>query len=221
MKIINTNLNNLISKIISKIISRISIDGISEEAVQNIVIAVIVAIFVIGAARALLRLGKRVLVVALLVVFTMFLGPKINLFLMNHLNRYNIVEKMLSQIVRGDIEEKVNREYRMKTGIDLRTEDPLLLEELMAEEYAVNPEDSDVVNIIKHAGFPEVVLKTILINIDNSQHAQIKADNFYDYAARFVTLRLVTFLSYAIAFFMADDLLNNYPGKNNVMYRYE
>ena len=217
MKIIITYINN----IINSITSRLNIDGISEEAVHNIVIAFIVAIFVIGALRPLLRLGKRVLVVTFFVVFTMFVGPKISLFVLNHISNYNIVEKKLSEIVRGDIEEKVNREYRMKTGIDLRTEDPQLLEELMAEEYAVNPNDSDDINIIKHAGFPEVILKSILINMDNSMHAQIQADNFYDYAARYVTYRLIIFLSYTTAFFVADWILSFNTPKAYGLYRYE
>lgn len=69
------------------------------------------------------------------------------------------------------------------------------------------------VNIIKHAGFPQVVLRTILLNIDNSHKTMIKADNFYDYAARFVTLRLLTFLSYSLAFFLACDIIDGkkYP----------
>ena len=215
MKITFINLENLINSIANKI----NLDSISEETIQNIIIGVIAAIFIIGSARALLRLGKRVLIVALLVIFTIFAAPKVNVFILNHISRVNFVEKKLSEIVKGDIEEKVNREYRMATGIDLRKENPELLEELMAEEYAVNPEDSDEINIIKHVGFPQVVLKSILLNVDNSQRATIKAPNFYDYAARFVTLRLITFLSYVIAFFTAVRIIddNKNPGYG---YRY-
>ena len=204
MKII-TYLNNLIDSITDKI----HIDAISADTVNLIIIGIIATIFVAGAARALYRLGKRVLIVALLIIFTMFAGPRLNVFLLNHISRFNIVEKKLSEIVKGDIEEKVNREYRMATGIDLRTENPELLEVLMAEAYAVNPNDSDEINIIKHVGFPDMVLKSILLNINNSHKALIKADNFYDYAARFVTFRLITFLSYTLACFAAVRIVDD------------
>ena len=202
-----------IHNIISNIIERLNGFSISEDTANLIIIGIIFLVFITGATKALLRLGKRVLVVAFLTVFTIFAGPKINLFILNHIGQYNIIEIKLSEIVKGDIEEKVNREYMMETGINLRNENPELLEELMVKEYAINPNDSDEVNIIKHAGFPQVVLRTILLNIDNSHKTMIKADNFYDYAARFVTLRLLTFLSYSLAFFLACDIIDGkkYP----------
>ena len=209
----NTIINNITSFISN--ISSDKINGlINNKITYSVIIAVIAVVIGIAIFKRLLNLSVRVLMGVLLIAFVLFVGPRINVFILNKLEAYGfhgIIETKLSEIIDGDIEAKVIRDYKMETGQDIDINNRALIEELKAEAFKVNPEMNDELNLIANAGFPKIVTKTILLNIKDPGSPTIVATSFPEYTAKFLILRMVTLLSYLIAFLVAYELFRE-PG---------
>ena len=185
-------------------------DYIQNNQIISLIIGLVIAggiIFLV--AKKLMTMSVRILLGILTIVFTLFMGPKLNTFIMNKMNQYGlhgIMEQKLSQIVDGDIETKVRREYEMETGRKLTEDDRELIERLKSEAYVVNPNLNDELNMIVNAGMPQGFANTILLNIEDHGTPDIEADNFADFAAKFMILRITTLMSYFVAFSVATKL---------------
>ena len=171
-----------------------------------IVVALVAIVFGIAIIKRMLRMGFRILLGILMLVFVFLAGPRINTFIVNKLDDINIIEKKLSQIINEDMEKKVKREYKMETGYEV--EDEALLEQLKAETFKYDPTLSDDLNIMLNAGLPQSVNNTLLLNFSNMGESKISAETFSDYVAKFVIIRVTTLLSYLIAFTAACKIFN-------------
>ncbi len=160
-----------------------------------VIVGIAVLFMVMG---RLLKMGTRVLMAVLAVVFMVFAAPRINTFLINKIGEYGIVEQSLSNIVDGDIETKIKREYRIRTGEVLT--DEATLEQIKNEQYQIDPNLSDELNILAHAGLPSGIMNTLLANFADWGTSTITATTFSDYVAKFFILRIVMLISYIIAF---------------------
>ena len=189
-------------------------EKISDYIQNNQIISLIIGLVIAGGiiflvAKKLMTMSVRILLGILTIVFTLFMGPKLNTFIMNKMNQYGlhgIMEQKLSQIVDGDIETKVRREYEMETGRKLTEDDRELIERLKSEAYVIDPNLNDNLNIIVNAGMPQGFANTILLNIEDHGTPDIEADNFADFVAKFMILRITTLMSYFVAFSVATKL---------------
>lgn len=189
-----TDLSNLVRE---KIIAFLNSLGIKDNLTYICIILIAVVVFVVAAKR-LLNLGLRMLMGILALVFVFFAAPKINTFLINRIGEYGIIERQLSRIVDGDIETKIKREYRIKTGQVLT--DDAVVEQIKNEQYQIDPNLSDELNILAHAGLPSGIMNTLLVNFADWGTSTITASTFSDYVAKFFILRIVMLISYIIAF---------------------
>ena len=189
-----TDLSNLVRE---KIIAFLNSLGIKDNLTYICIILIAVVVFVVAAKR-LLNLGLRMLMGILALVFVFFAAPKINTFLINRIGEYGIIERQLSRIVDGDIETKIKREYRIKTGQVLT--DDAVVEQIKNEQYQIDPNLSDELNILAHAGLPSGIMNTLLVNFADWGTSTITASTFSDYVAKFFILRIMMLISYIIAF---------------------
>ena len=189
-----TDLSNLVRE---KIIAFLNSLGIKDNLTYICIILIAVVVFVVAAKR-LLNMGLRMLMGILALVFVFFAAPKINTFLINRIGEYGIIERQLSRIVDGDIETKIKREYRIKTGQVLT--DDAVVEQIKNEQYQIDPNLSDELNILAHAGLPSGIMNTLLVNFADWGTSTITASTFSDYVAKFFILRIVMLISYIIAF---------------------
>ena len=189
-----TDLSNLVRE---KIIAFLNSLGIKDNLTYICIILLAVVVFVVAAKR-LLNMGLRMLMGILALVFVFFAAPKINTFLINRIGEYGIIERQLSRIVDGDIETKIKREYRIKTGQVLT--DDAVVEQIKNEQYQIDPNLSDELNILAHAGLPSGIMNTLLVNFADWGTSTITASTFSDYVAKFFILRIVMLISYIIAF---------------------
>ncbi len=189
-----TDLSNLVRE---KIIAFLNSLGIKDNLKYICIILIAVVVFVVAAKR-LLNMGLRMLMGILALVFVFFAAPKINTFLINRIGEYGIIERQLSRIVDGDIETKIKREYRIKTGQVLT--DDAVVEQIKNEQYQIDPNLSDELNILAHAGLPSGIMNTLLVNFADWGTSTITASTFSDYVAKFFILRIVMLISYIIAF---------------------
>ena len=182
----------------------------SQDTYFNIVALSIVGIIVIANLVTfgihLVKKGVRALMVILVIVITFVYSPKVSTFLVNKIGDYGIVQNVVSYLVERDVEERVVRRYQIETGEDL-TQNPTLLEELKTTAFTYDPNVRDEINIIQNAGLPRALTNVIVLNMKDTGQAKIQADNFYDYAARFLVSRAIMFFSYIAVFFLADKLL--------------
>ncbi|MCR5213582.1 MAG: hypothetical protein K6E10_04140 [Eubacterium sp.] len=180
--------------------------NINLDTLATIVLVIVAGIIVAAVIKNLLRLGLRILMGVLIIVFVIFAAPKINTFLSNQIGRYGIIHSTLRNIVDGDIETKVKREYKIATGYEITDADTALLEELKAEAFKVDPNLSDEMNILLHCGFPQGVNNTLLLNFADYGSLTIHAETFADFVASFFIIRLTMLISYFIAFSVASKL---------------
>ncbi|SEP83515.1 hypothetical protein SAMN02910369_00694 [Lachnospiraceae bacterium NE2001] len=193
------------------LLDRISLDTILDKFNMNaldakfyICVGLIVVIVLAVAIRNMMRLGVRMLMGILAIVFVVFATPKINTFLVNKLGHYGIIEQKLAEIVDGDIETKVKYDYKLATGQEVTDEG--LLEQLKAEAYKVDPNMSDDLNILMNCGLPSGVTNTILLNIADTGTAAITAPTFAEYVAKFFVVRITWLISVLIAFSVATKV---------------
>lgn len=189
-----TDLSNLVRE---KIIAFLNSLGIKDNLTYICIILIAVVVFVVAAKR-LLNMGLRMLMGILALVFVFFAAPKINTFLINRIGEYGIIERQLSRIVDGDIETKIKREYQIETGHVLN--DEAVLEQIKNEQYQIDPNISDELNILAHAGLPSGIINTLMANFADWGTSTITASTFSDYVAKFFILRIVMLISYIIAF---------------------
>lgn len=177
-----------------------------------LIIAVMVIII-----RRMITWGIRILLGILTIVFVFFAAPRINVFIMNQLEAHGIhliVERKISDMVEGDIEKKVKREYETRTGNEITENDTALLEALKAEAYKIDPNLNDDLNLIVNAGLPRSITNTILINVADKGTPTIVADNFPDYVAKFFVLRITMLASIFIAFTISSKLFAEEKANN-------
>ena len=156
--------------------------------------------------KRLIRMGFRILFGILMIVVVYFAAPRVNAFLAEKISQYDFIEKKISAMVDEDIEKKVMRDYKTRTGEEITDEE--FLEQLKAQEYSFDPNLPDDLNIMMNAGLPEGVENTLLLNFASMGHAQISADNFPDYVARYFVVRMTTLIAYIITFCIACRLFN-------------
>lgn len=166
------------------------------------VIALLVLMIII---KKLISLGRNILICILMVAFMVIMVPKINTFLLNKIGKYGIIQQKLTEIVDGDIETKVKREYKIATGQEL--EDEALLEQIKAEQFYVHPNLSDELNIFIYSGYPEGIVNTVLLNISDPGVATIEAASFAEFVSKFFILKISSVLSFLIGFSIAGKLL--------------
>ncbi len=139
-----------------------------------------------------------------MIVCVFFVTPKINTFLSNKVGQYGIIEQKLTEIVDKDIETKVKRDYKIATGQEL--EDEVLLEQLKAQAYKIDPEKCDELNMVLNCGLPQGVVNTILLNFSDTGAASIQATTFPQYAAKFFIVKMTSLISLIIAFSIAGKI---------------
>ncbi len=193
----NANFTNLSNIVWEKITAFITGSAIQSKLADMCIIIMAVVVFVVAAKR-LLNMGLRMLMGVFALVFVFLVAPKINTFLINRIGEYGIIERQLSRIVDGDIETKIKREYLIETGHALT--DEAVLEQIKNEQYQVDPNLCDELNILAHAGLPSGIMNTLIMNFADWGTATITASTFSDYVAKFFILRIVMLISYFIAF---------------------
>ena len=189
-----TDLSNLVQKKITEFFTSLTV----QNNITHICLIVIAVVVFIVAAKRLLNMGLRMLMGIFALVFVFFAAPRINTFLINRIGEYGIIERQLSRIVDGDIETKIKREYQIETGHVLN--DEAVLEQIKNEQYQIDPNISDELNILAHAGLPSGIINTLMANFADWGTSTITASTFSDYVAKFFILRIVMLISYIIAF---------------------
>ena len=190
----------------------ISLDRIREYTPHTFAAIIIIALM-ICVSKGLLKLGFRVLISILMIVGGLLLAPRISDFIVARAGLTDVAEKIIYYIVDEDIEEKVKRDYRMMaSSTDAEIEDPALLDRLKAEAYTVDPNLSDEENIFRNLGLPDIVYE----NVPNSwgslgyNHLAQNSTSFPDFVAKFFVSRMITFISYVIAFMIMAKAFKPY-----------
>lgn len=173
------------------------------DATLYISIGIVAVLAIVLIIKKLMSLGVRILMGLLTIAFMIFVTPKINTFLINKIGERGLIQQMIRGIVDGDIENKIKYDYKLETGIEL--EDEMLLEQLKAEAFYVDPSLNDDLNILMNCGLPVGIENTILLNVPDHGTPKIQADTFADYVAKFFVLRLTTLISILIAFSVATN----------------
>ena len=180
---------------------------LTDDRIVKIEMAIVVALIMVLIVKKLLKLGRQVLMGMLIIVFVFTVTPKINVFLVNQLGQYGVIEKTLSRIVDSDIETKVKREYEQRTGQEIHDEGQLA--KLKTDSFSDDPEIPDELNIILNAGLPQGINNTLLNNFSNLGTSSIRAASFPDYVSKFFVARIITLLSICIAVSVAIRVFND------------
>ncbi|MCR5106226.1 MAG: hypothetical protein K6B68_17490 [Eubacterium sp.] len=165
------------------------------------IVAIVIIALVI---KKLVSLGVRILMGILTIVCIIFITPKINTILINKISNYGIIERKLSEIVDGDMNTKVRRDYELETGQKL--EDESILETLKAETFKIDYNLCDEMNILLNAGFPQGINNTLLLNFSDIGGATIEADSPADYVAKFFVIRITNLISLLVGFGVSTRL---------------
>ncbi len=165
------------------------------------IVAIVIIALVI---KKLVSLGVRILMGILTIVCIIFITPKINTILINKISNYGIIERKLSEIVDGDMNTKVRRDYELETGQKL--EDETLLESLKAQTFKIDNNLCDEMNILLNAGLPEGINNTLLLNFSEIGGTTIEADSPADYVAKFFVIRITNLISLLAGFGISTRL---------------
>ena len=165
------------------------------------IVAIVIIALVI---KKLVSLGVRILMGILTIVCIIFITPQINTILINKISNYGIIERKLSEIVDGDMNTKVRRDYELETGQKL--EDETLLESLKAQTFKIDNNLCDEMNILLNAGLPEGINNTLLLNFSEIGGTTIEADSPADYVAKFFVIRITNLISLLAGFGISTRL---------------
>ncbi|MCR5586661.1 MAG: CvpA family protein [Lachnospiraceae bacterium] len=170
-----------------------------------IVVGLVIFGMMVGYVKVFARSVINVIIAVFAIVQALFLGPMLCDFIMDVSHLDNIIERKLGEIVQGDIEEKVSRDYWLKTGVDTEDISPRKLEKLVSNAYYVDPTQGVRANILRYAGFPDSITDQMVALVDKHDDSYIpqdEYDNFAEYIAVFLVGRFYLLFSGLIIFMM-------------------
>ena len=195
---------NIIDKLVNVLNIAESFAIAHKEMIVKVALIIVAVVAIVMIIKRLLTFSVRVLMGILAIAFLVIVTPKINTFLLNHFDQYDVLEQKISEQIDEDMSLRVKCQYRYDNGTELT--DQTLLSQLKAEEYKIDPSLTDNMNVILNAGLPEGVNEVIRLNVGDFGDATIQADSFSDYMARYFILRVSEILSLLIAFTVASKI---------------